>query len=110
MIVIASVGNLPFRAETDAGAVRNSRILPRPGAVDASDFAKAYFGLPWEAPEAYVRHSPITYVTRVKTPILLQHGENDRHIPIMQATQFYKAIKAREARDSGILEQEAPQR
>jgi dipeptidyl aminopeptidase/acylaminoacyl peptidase len=60
---------------------------------DAGDFTQEYFGLPWEAPEAYARHSPITFVSRVATPLLIQHGENDRRVPIMQATKFYKALK-----------------
>ena len=60
---------------------------------DAGDFTQEYFGLPWEAPEAYARHSPITYVSRVATPLLIQHGENDHRVPLMQATKFYKALK-----------------
>lgn len=60
---------------------------------DAGDFTQEYFGLPWEAPDAYARHSPITYVSRVTTPLLIQHGENDRRVPLMQATKFYKALK-----------------
>ena len=60
---------------------------------DAGDFTRDYFGLPWEAPEAYARHSAITYVSRVKTPLLIQHGETDRRIPIAEATKFYKALK-----------------
>jgi dipeptidyl aminopeptidase/acylaminoacyl peptidase len=60
---------------------------------DAGDVTREYFGLPWEAPEAYARHSPITYVSQVETPLLIQHGENDRRAPLMQATKFYKALK-----------------
>jgi dipeptidyl aminopeptidase/acylaminoacyl peptidase len=60
---------------------------------DAGDVTREYFGLPWEAPEAYARHSPITYVSRVETPLLIQHGENDRRAPLMQATKFYRALK-----------------
>jgi dipeptidyl aminopeptidase/acylaminoacyl peptidase len=60
---------------------------------DAGDFTRDYFGLPWEAPDEYARHSAITYVSRVKTPLLIQHGENDRRIPIAEATKFYKALK-----------------
>jgi len=60
---------------------------------DAGDFTQDYFGLPWEAPEAYARHSAITYVSRVTTPLLIQHGENDRRTPIAEATKFYKALK-----------------
>ena len=60
---------------------------------DAGDITRPYFGLPWEAPEAYARHSAITFASRVTTPLLIQHGENDRRVPIMQATKFYKALK-----------------
>lgn len=60
---------------------------------DAGEVTREYFGLPWEAPEAYARHSPITHASRVATPLLLQHGENDRRIPLGQATKFYKALK-----------------
>jgi len=47
---------------------------------DAGDITRAYFGLPWEAPEAYSKHSPITFASRVTTPLLIQHGENDRRV------------------------------
>jgi dipeptidyl aminopeptidase/acylaminoacyl peptidase len=60
---------------------------------DGGDVMAEYFGLPWAEPEAYLRHSPITYAARVTTPLLIQHGENDRRVPIMQATKFYKALK-----------------
>lgn len=60
---------------------------------DAGDFTVEYFGLPWAEPEAYVRHSPVTHAAKVTTPLLIQHGENDRRVPIMQAYKFYKALK-----------------
>ena len=60
---------------------------------DAGDFTEEYFGLPWDEPEAYARHSAITYVSRVTTPLLIQHGENDLRVPIAQATKLYKALK-----------------
>ena len=60
---------------------------------DAGDITLAYFGAPWDAPEAYAKHSAITYVKNVTTPLLIQHGENDRRVPIAEATKFYKALK-----------------
>lgn len=60
---------------------------------DAGDFTEEYFGLPWEEPESYRKHSPITYAARVTTPLLIQHGEDDRRVPVMQAKKFYKALK-----------------
>jgi len=60
---------------------------------DAGDFTVEYFGSPWETADSYALHSPITHVTRVTTPLLIQHGENDRRVPLMEATKFYKALK-----------------
>ena len=60
---------------------------------DAGDFTVEYFGEPWEEAEAYAAYSPITFAAKVTTPLLIQHGENDRRVPIMQAHKFYKALK-----------------
>ncbi len=60
---------------------------------DAGDFMAEYFGLPWQTAESYIAHSPITHAAKVTTPLLIQHGENDQRVPIMQAKKFYKALK-----------------
>lgn len=60
---------------------------------DAGDITRAYFGFPWEAPETYATHSAISHVAKVTTPLLIQHGESDRRVPLMQAQKFYKALK-----------------
>ena len=36
----------------------------------------------------------VPFVNNVTTPLLIQHGENDRRVPLMQAQKFYKALKA----------------
>ena len=61
---------------------------------DAGDVMVEYFGFPWEDAPAMVEHSPITHVRNVTTPLLIQHGENDNRVPISQAREFYKALKA----------------
>jgi dipeptidyl aminopeptidase/acylaminoacyl peptidase len=48
-------------------------------------------GEPPPSPWAW-RCSP-PHVRRVTTPLLIQHGENDRRVPLMQATKRYKALK-----------------
>jgi dipeptidyl aminopeptidase/acylaminoacyl peptidase len=52
-------------------------------------------GLPWTAREAYARWSPMTYVDRVKTPLMITHGEQDRRVPIQQAELYYRALRRR---------------
>jgi len=49
----------------------------------------------WEAPEVYEAMSPFSYADKIKTPILLIHGEADNNqgtFPI-QTERFYNAIK-----------------
>jgi len=37
--------------------------------------------------------SPLKHVAAVKTPTMIQHGENDPDVPIAEAEQFYVALK-----------------
>lgn len=46
---------------------------------------------PWEDMDRYVRNSPLTYVERVNTPILIIHGDQDP-VPIQQAEEFFTAL------------------
>jgi dipeptidyl aminopeptidase/acylaminoacyl peptidase len=48
------------------------------------------FGLPWRS-NAYLINSPITYVERVQTPVLMLHGDFDG-ATIQQAEEFYVAL------------------
>ncbi len=56
------------------------------------------YGNFWESEETwqwYRAHSPITYVDRISTPLLLLQAENDYRCPIEQGEQFYTALRAR---------------
>jgi dipeptidyl aminopeptidase/acylaminoacyl peptidase len=49
----------------------------------------------WEAPEMYLRVSPFMYAHKIKTPLLLIHGEADNNsgtFPV-QSERLYQAIK-----------------
>jgi dipeptidyl aminopeptidase/acylaminoacyl peptidase len=48
---------------------------------------------PWDDPERYAFHSPITYVKNIKTPLLILHSEQDLRCPIEQAEQLWTALK-----------------
>jgi dipeptidyl aminopeptidase/acylaminoacyl peptidase len=43
--------------------------------------------------DALWERSPIRYVSRVKTPTLFLHGENDNDVPIAEAEQFFIALR-----------------
>lgn len=46
---------------------------------------------PWEDIGHYLRNSPIFYVDRVRTPLLIIHGERDL-LPVQQAEEFFMAL------------------
>jgi dipeptidyl aminopeptidase/acylaminoacyl peptidase len=59
-------------------------------------FDRALFGgSPEERPEAYRSASPLTYVDRVRAPILMLAGENDPRCPIRQVANYLDALAAR---------------
>ena len=49
----------------------------------------------WQAPEVYHQMSPFSYADKIKTPILLIHGEADNNTGTfpMQSERFFSAIK-----------------
>jgi dipeptidyl aminopeptidase/acylaminoacyl peptidase len=60
---------------------------------DGGDLMIEYFKRPWENRASYAAHSPITFVEKVTTPILIQHGERDPRVPLASAQKFYRALK-----------------
>ncbi|HEX9057776.1 MAG TPA: S9 family peptidase [Ktedonobacterales bacterium] len=46
-------------------------------------------------PDAYRARSSITYVSRVRTPTLIVHGEQDQCVPVNQAYAFHRALRER---------------
>lgn len=47
------------------------------------------------SPYKYARYdafSPIRFVSRVNTPLLLLHGKEDPYVPLGQSLQFYRAL------------------
>ncbi len=54
-----------------------------------------FTGNPWDATERYRKSSPMTFVSKVKTPIMITHGEQDRRVAIAQAEQYYRALQRR---------------
>ncbi|HEY3082007.1 MAG TPA: S9 family peptidase [Chloroflexota bacterium] len=49
-------------------------------------------GLPHERRDVYLERSPISHVERVRTPLLLYHGEADLRCPIEQSEQMFSAL------------------
>jgi len=47
---------------------------------------------PWDDPALYQRNSPLNFVDRVETPLLLIHGEYDVRGPMSDAETFFQAL------------------
>jgi len=57
---------------------------------------KYWFGkLPWEDPQSYWTHSPLSLVGNVSTPTLVVVGDQDFRTPVSDSEQYYEALKLR---------------
>jgi dipeptidyl aminopeptidase/acylaminoacyl peptidase len=64
--------------------------------TDITPFTAQYLhATPWDDPEIYKKTSPISYIAKAKTPTLIQHGENDRRVPIPNAYELRQALQDR---------------
>ena len=61
--------------------------------TDIPHYLAWFFGTPWDKEETYEKHSPIRYVKKVSTPILIMHGAEDQRVPQEQAVEFYQALR-----------------
>jgi dipeptidyl aminopeptidase/acylaminoacyl peptidase len=52
-------------------------------------------GRPWDGPgpHRFIQHSPISFASNVRTPLLILHGENDVRVPVSQAIGFHRAVR-----------------
>ena len=46
-----------------------------------------------EGPHPHDRRSPISFASRIRTPVLLLHGEEDPNVPLGQAIYFERALR-----------------
>jgi dipeptidyl aminopeptidase/acylaminoacyl peptidase len=61
--------------------------------TDVPTYLPGYFGDPVSNRAEYDAHSPIRYVDRVTTPVLILHGDQDQRVPLSQGQMFYRALK-----------------
>lgn len=48
--------------------------------------------VPWEDLDKLMRHSPITYVANIHTPLLILHSDQDLRCPIGEGEQLFSAL------------------
>ncbi|MBI3660502.1 S9 family peptidase [Candidatus Acetothermia bacterium] len=79
-------------------AIVGAPCIDLPSFYGTSDIGVSFGEIQWggtrmEALKAFIEHSPIHFVQKVETPVLLLHGEADHRCPIEQSEQFFVALK-----------------
>ena len=81
-----------FKAACVGAGVTN--FMSFNGTADIPSFIPDYFDAEfWHDLEPYLAHSPMFNVRGVKTPTLIQHGEQDIRVPLSQGRELYNALK-----------------
>ncbi|HEV2370568.1 MAG TPA: S9 family peptidase [Streptosporangiaceae bacterium] len=81
-----------FKAACSERACNNLTTMEH--SSDIAGFIRSYIGRDHlSAPEAYTRHSPVTYVKDMTTPLLIIHSEDDLRCPIAQAEELFVALR-----------------
>ncbi|MGE5373523.1 MAG: alpha/beta hydrolase family protein [Bacteroidota bacterium] len=61
---------------------------------DIPDFTRDYLsGSPFRDRSLYERTAPISNLSNARTPTLIQHGSDDRRVPLSNATELYRGLK-----------------
>lgn len=63
------------------------------GTDDSQNWYEADYGLPWENSEGYEKHSSITDVGEIETPLLVTAGGEDWRCPPSQSEQLYVSVR-----------------
>ena len=50
-------------------------------------------GTLWEYPLRYIENSPIFFVDKINTPILIMHNDADGHVPWYQGIEFFVSLR-----------------
>lgn len=79
-----------FKAASTGAGLCN--LVSLNGTTDMHHFLTDYLGDFTDNRELYEERSPINHASNVKTPCLIQHGTEDKRVPVSQAYEFYHAL------------------
>ncbi len=61
--------------------------------TDITPFTREYLkSTPWSNPDLYRKTSPISNITKARTPTLIQHGEFDKRVPNPNGYELYRGL------------------
>lgn len=91
-----------FRAGVEWAGVTDIELLFTAAESDASEDARRYdmktlIGDALKDPAAFANVSPLAQAGRIRQPLLMAHGAQDRRVPIVHAARMHDAVTARNA-------------
>jgi dipeptidyl aminopeptidase/acylaminoacyl peptidase len=83
-----------FAAAVTCRSVSDLSMLMLTGDLGGTDWAKYEFGAySWEDPELFRQQSPLTHAANIRTPLLIQHAEDDLRTTIGQAEALFSVLR-----------------
>ena len=84
-----------FAAAVSCRSVNDLTSEMLSGDIAGPLFGKYEYGAnPWDDPELYRQHSPLTYADKMDTPLLIQHSEKDLRTPITQGEELFTVLRS----------------
>ena len=84
-----------FKAAVSCRSVNDLTSEMLSGDIAGPLFGKYEYGAnPWDDPELYRLHSPLTYADKMDTPLLIQHSEKDLRTPITQGEELFTVLRS----------------
>jgi dipeptidyl aminopeptidase/acylaminoacyl peptidase len=78
------------------GVVDRATFIERTNRNSAIRWMAKMGGTPAQKPEVYRKAEILADVARIKTPLLIMHGENDPQVPPYESARFVRALKQQE--------------
>ena len=96
-MTLMGIGRAPdqFAAAVSLFGIIDWRTMWEHEDAALQSYQKSLLGAPTDFPKVYDATSPLTYIQAVKTPLLVQQGDNDIRVPAGQARQVVEALKAK---------------
>lgn len=84
-----------FAAAMACRGVNDMSMLMLTGDIASGDWARLEFGVrPWEDPDLYREVSPLSLAGQMRTPLLIQHAEQDLRTTIGQAEALFTVLRS----------------
>ena len=85
-----------FKSAITCRSVCDMRMLFLTGDISGGEWAEQEFGTtPWDDPAYYDEISPISYADAIRTPLLIQHSENDIRTTVGQAEALFTVLRSK---------------